>query len=158
MEEISGSSSSQEAAPGQKAGEVQGPRAEEKLQTATSAQQPKVPATGERTPGSILGLIWPFALLFLLMYLLMIRPQRKRDKERLGMLDRIKRGDTIQTIGGIRGEIMSVGGSEVVLRIDEKKDIRIRLSRSAVQTVVEAGAEEKEKQEKTRETKDKNTQ
>ena len=63
--------------------------------------------TGNNTMGMILnfGLI---AVLLVLMYFVMIRPQRKRQKEEQKMRDELEVGDEIVTIGGIMGKVLSI--------------------------------------------------
>lgn len=58
--------------------------------------------------GSILSLILPFALIFVVMYFLMIRPQKKKDKMMQEMLNDLRIGDVILTIGGILGKIVKI--------------------------------------------------
>ena len=80
----------------------------------------------------------PLGLLFVVMYFLMLRPQKKKDQARRELLARIKRNDHVVTIGGIRGVITSVKEDELVLRVDDTKDIRMRFSRSAVSRVLKS--------------------
>ncbi len=58
--------------------------------------------------GGILSLILPFALIFVVMYFLMIRPQKKKDKMMQDMLNDLRIGDVILTIGGILGKIVKI--------------------------------------------------
>jgi preprotein translocase subunit YajC len=66
------------------------------------------------------------------MYFLMIRPQRKQEKNRQQMLAQIDKNDHVVTIGGVKGIVYSVGDDDVVLKIDERNDVRIRVTKSAV--------------------------
>ena len=52
------------------------------------------------------------------------------------MLDNMKRGDRIQTIGGILGTVVEVREGEVVVKVDESNNTKIKFSRSAIQRVV----------------------
>jgi len=88
--------------------------------------------------GALLQWVVPLGLLFVVMYFLMLRPQRKKDQERREMLSSIKRNDHVVTIGGIRGVITSVKEDELVLRVDDAKDIRLRFSRSAISRVLKS--------------------
>jgi len=99
--------------------------------------------------GGTLQTVILLVLLFGVFYFLLIRPQRKRERERQKqheeMLKNLKKSDHVQTIGGIRGVVSSVGEDEVVLKVDEKSDVRIRIVRDAISKVIEAedkGAEE----------------
>jgi preprotein translocase subunit YajC len=62
---------------------------------------------------------------------------RKEKKKRAAMFDALKRNDRVMTSSGIIGTIIEIGPQEVVLRVE---DGRIRFSRTAVQTVIEAAA------------------
>ena len=57
---------------------------------------------------SILTMVVPFALIFVVMYFVMIRPQKKKDKMVKEMLDGLRVGDIILTIGGIVGKITKI--------------------------------------------------
>jgi preprotein translocase subunit YajC len=75
-----------------------------------------------------------FGLVFLIFYFLIIRPQNKRQKETKQMLDQLKKGDKIQTIGGIRGKITSVKEDSVIVEVDN--DTKMEFVRSAIATVI----------------------
>ena len=90
-------------------------------------------------------------LLFVLMYFMMIRPEKKRKQKAQEMRDNLKKGDVITTIGGIVGKVVSVNESTFVI---ETSDDRVRmeftkwaLSANGVQTG-ETPAEEKKKKAK----------
>ena len=57
----------------------------------------------------------PFILIFVAMYFLMIRPQKKKQKEEQRMRNSIRVGDEITTIGGIRGRIVNIKEEEFVI-------------------------------------------
>ena len=57
--------------------------------------------------GSLLSMILPIALIFVIFYFFIIRPQNKKQKETQKMIDALKKGDKIVTIGGIHGVISS---------------------------------------------------
>jgi len=84
-------------------------------------------------------------LIFVVFYFLLIRPQRKKEKDRqaqrLEMLKALKKSDHIMTIGGIHGIVASVGEDEVTIKVDEKADVRIRMSRDAISKVIGAAEE-----------------
>lgn len=74
--------------------------------------------------------------LFLIMYLLVIRPSRKQEQQRLAMLAAVKKNDKVLTTGGIYGVVTSVKDNELTLRIDEEKNVRIRVARHAISHIV----------------------
>ena len=75
----------------------------------------------------------PFILILAIMYFLMIRPQAKRQKEKQKMLEGLKKGDRIVTIGGIHGTISGFKGKEKkMLTIKLDKNTTITVNRSAI--------------------------
>ena len=60
-------------------------------------------------------------VLFVAMYFLLIRPQRKKDKEAKAMLDNLKVGDRICTIGGIYGTIVRIKDDVLTIEVGEQK-------------------------------------
>lgn len=96
------------------------------------------PQGGEAAPaGSMLTTIIMFGLIFVIFYFLIIRPQNKKQKETKKMLEALKKGDKVVSIGGIHGSIQSIKDDTVVLKIDS--DTKMTLSRSAISNVTEAG-------------------
>jgi preprotein translocase subunit YajC len=65
------------------------------------------------------------ALLFAMMYFLMIRPQRKRQKEHQQMMEELKRGDRVVTAGGIYGQIESISDESVVIKVESGATMRV---------------------------------
>ena len=101
--------------------------------------------TATATGGSMWTTFITFGVIILIFYFLIIRPQRKRDKEAKARLDAIKKGDKVVTIGGIRGTVAVVKDSTVILKVDD--NTRIEFSKSAISSVLnkkeEAPAAEK---------------
>jgi preprotein translocase subunit YajC len=97
------------------------------------------------TGGSMVTTLITFGVIILIFYFLIIRPQRKRDKEAKDMLAAIKKGDKIVTIGGIRGTVAVVKESTVIVKVDD--NTRIEFSKNAISSVLnkkeEAPAAEK---------------
>ena len=88
-------------------------------------------ATGS-TAGSFLTLILPFVLMIALMYFLIIRPQKKKEKEEKKMRDNLQVGDEILTIGGIYGRVISLKEDAIV--IESKSDhSKLTIARWAMQ-------------------------
>ena len=65
--------------------------------------------------GALISSFLPLILIIVLMYFMMIRPQRKREKENKKMLDALKVGDKIVTIGGIMGKVDRIKDNTVVI-------------------------------------------
>ncbi|UJS19712.1 MAG: preprotein translocase subunit YajC [Candidatus Brocadia sp.] len=91
----------------------------------------------QSSPGGMLSMLLPFILMFVVMYFLILRPQKRKEKERKALLARVKKNDRVVTAGGIHGLVTSVREHEVILRIDDAKDIKIKVDRSAIVTVAE---------------------
>ena len=75
----------------------------------------------------------PFALILVVFYFLLIRPQQKKARETQEMLDALKVGDPIISTGGIHGKIVKLGEKDLQVEIAPK--VQIRLLRSAVGSV-----------------------
>ena len=84
--------------------------------------------------GSIWGMILPFVLMFAVFYFLLIRPQQKKQKSRSLMLNQLKKGDKVTTIGGMHGTIVEITDDTVVLRVNDT--MKITFERSAINNVV----------------------
>jgi preprotein translocase subunit YajC len=81
-------------------------------------------------PGGLLGnpLLF-FPLMIVMMYFLLIRPQRQKQKEAEATQKAVQAGDEVVTIGGVHGVVTSVQEKTVVVRVEEGK---IRYDRSAI--------------------------
>ena len=64
-------------------------------------------------------------LLFGLMYFVMIRPQRKRQKEHQQLIEELKRGDRVVTAGGIYGAIESISEDSVTIKVESGATMRV---------------------------------
>ncbi len=67
----------------------------------------------------------PFALIFVIFYFLIIRPQAKRMKDHQKILTSLKRGDEVLTNGGILGSIEGITEKFITLKIDDGVKIKI---------------------------------
>jgi len=72
--------------------------------------------------------------MFAMMYLLMIRPQQKRQKQWQSMLANVKTGDRITTAGGIRGTVLSIKDDAVVVRV-APDNLKLEIAKSAIASV-----------------------
>lgn len=97
---------------------------------------PAYAQTGAGGGADILIQIVPFALIFVIMYMLIIRPQRAQMKKRSEMLTAIRRGDTVVTGGGLVGKVTKVvndhelevdlGGMKVTALRATISDVRVK--------------------------------
>ncbi len=82
------------------------------------------------------------ALVFL--YFFIFRSKRKQEKQKQDLLSQIKRGDRVQTIGGILGKVVDVEERKVLLKVDETSNTKIWFSRNAVHRVLATDEEKAE--------------
>ncbi len=91
-------------------------------------------------PAMIIGML-------VVMYLIMIRPQQKRQREHMDMVASLRKGDRVVTRGGIHGVVTLVRDKEVVIKVDDA--CRLTLSKPAIAAVIREekpeGRKEKEK-------------
>jgi preprotein translocase subunit YajC len=90
-------------------------------------------ATGKQ--GNFMTLIVPFALMFAILYLLIIRPQRRKQKHLQEMIANVRKHDHIVTVGGVHGVVISVKEKEVIVRVDDNKDVKLKIDKSALTSV-----------------------
>ena len=89
------------------------------LQAAPAAQQ-----------GGGMSMWIMLALIFVVMWFFMIRPQKKQQKELQNFRDSLKKGDKVVTIGGIFGTIVEVKEDTVLMEVDN--GVKIRVSKQAL--------------------------
>ena len=87
-------------------------------------------ATGQQPAGSGMSMWIMLALIFVVMWFFMIRPQRKQQKELQNFRDSLKKGDKVVTIGGIYGTVDEIKEGTVLIIVD--KDVKIRVSKNAL--------------------------
>jgi len=86
--------------------------------------------------GGMLAMWWPIIAIVAIMYVLLIRPQRVKEKRRQAMLKSLEKNDRVVTIGGIHGVVKSVGEKDVTVLVDDKRDLTLKLNRSAVYAIL----------------------
>lgn len=96
------------------------------LQTGGGAQPTQQP--------SAFASFLPFILMFVILYFLIIRPQKKKQKEHQNMLDNIQINDKVITNGGIIGKVVNIKNDKntYIIRIDDTTNTKIELQKSAV--------------------------
>ena len=102
------------------------------------------PAAGS---ASIVPTLITFGLVFVIFYFLIIRPQNKKQKETKKMLESLKKGDKVVSIGGIRGTIQTIKDDTVVVKVDT--NTKMTFSRSAISNVVEQSRPSKKAESET---------
>ncbi|ARU63714.1 preprotein translocase subunit YajC [Tumebacillus avium] len=82
----------------------------------------------------LLAQLAPILLIFVVFWLFIIRPQQKRQRERMGMLDALKSGDRVITIGGLHGTVVAIEEKTVVLTVSDNQ--KMTFERSAVNHII----------------------
>lgn len=86
--------------------------------------------------GGLTGLLFPIGLI-LILYFFMIRPQVKRQKAHRALVESLKKGDEVQTTGGLMGRITEVG--ENFVKVDVADGLEVTIRRIAVEAVMPKG-------------------
>ena len=86
----------------------------------------------------LVGSMLPFLLVLVVMYFLMIRPQKKKDKQMQEMRSSIEIGDSVTTIGGIGGIVVSIKEDTLVVETGTDRS-KIRFKRWAISEVNKLG-------------------
>lgn len=90
--------------------------------------------TGAPSGSSMLVPLITMGLVFFIMWLFIIRPQNKKQKETEKMIANLKKGDKVVTIGGIHGVVSSTDEKTIIIKVDD--NAKIKFSRSAISAVV----------------------
>ena len=86
--------------------------------------------------------LFPFLLIFVIFYFMLIRPQKTKEKEHLQMLAGLAKNDEVVTTGGIHGTVVNVKEKTVVVRVDE--NVNIELEKNCIAVVKKAQSASKE--------------
>lgn len=84
--------------------------------------------------GGFVSLIITFVPIVLIMYLLVIRPQNKKQKALEKLVSGLQKGDKVITIGGVHGTVVNTKEHTVIIKVDD--NCKLEFSRSAVSTVI----------------------
>ena len=84
----------------------------------------------------IANTVLPFVIMAGIFYFMLWRPQKQEQKKRKAMLDSLKKGDKIITIGGMYGTLTKVGPQKVTVKLAE--GVEIEFSRTAISTFQDA--------------------
>ena len=98
----------------------------------SSAYAMGAPASGGGSANPIASLL-PFALMFVVLYLLILRPQMKKQKDQQRLIDELEKKDQIVTSGGIHGIIENIKDDILVVKVAD--NVKIEISRAAVSRV-----------------------
>ena len=104
-----------------------------------AADAPPVP----EDPYAFLRFLLPMSVVMVLFYMMMVRPQKRKEQELRDQVNAIKENDRVVTIGGIYGVVTNVqrDAQRVTLRVDESTGTKLRLNLSAIARVLTAEEE-----------------
>ena len=103
----------------------------------SSAFAQTAPAAGGDLQSTLMSML-PLALMFVVLYLVMIRPQLKKQKEHAAMIAALAKGDEVVTGGGLLGKVSKLGDHFIGLEISA--GVEIQVQRSAVIQVLPKGS------------------
>ena len=109
-------------------------------ETTTSTGSTGDPSNTTADPLSLLVSFLPMILIFVVFWFMLIRPQRKKDKKVKEMLNNLKAGDQITTIGGIYGTIKGIKDDTITLSVG-MNNMDMRVARWAIRSVEEVAIE-----------------
>lgn len=88
--------------------------------------------------GALLSLVIPLAILFLLMYFMIMRPQKKEQQRVKSMLAAMEVGDTVVTTSGFYGVLINITEEDVIVEFGNNRNCRIPMRKSAIAEVEKA--------------------
>jgi len=90
------------------------------------------------------GLLIPMLLMILIFYFLVIRPQSQRATQHREMVEKVRRGDTVVTSGGMIGKVTRVSEGSDEIEVELSDTLRVRILRSTLMDVRAKGEPVKE--------------
>ena len=99
------------------------------------AQTSQATAATNAPPSILQGPLIPLLLGIAVLYFFVFRAKRSQDKQRTDLLQKLKPGQKVQTIGGILGTITQVNDKEVTVKVDETNNVKIKFARNAIHRV-----------------------
>ena len=105
-------------------------------------------AAGAADTNSMLMSLLPFALIFVIMYFLILKPQQKKLKDHQELVKNIRRGDTVVTNGGLVGKVTKVVDDDQI-EVEIADGVRIRQMRGMISGVRAKGEPAKDTKEET---------
>jgi preprotein translocase subunit YajC len=103
----------------------------------SSAFAQTAPAAGGDMQSTLMSML-PLALMFVVLYFVMIRPQMKKQKEHAAMIAALAKGDEVITGGGLLGKVSKMGDTFIGLEVSS--GVEIQVQRSAVIQVLPKGS------------------
>ncbi|KAF1055860.1 MAG: Sec translocon accessory complex subunit YajC [Delftia tsuruhatensis] len=106
------------------------------ISSAFAQTAPAAAASGGDFMSQLMGMA-PLALMFVVLYFIMIRPQMKRQKEARAMIEALAKGDEVATAGGLIGKVTRLG--EGTLGLEIANGVEVQLQRHAIVQVLPKG-------------------
>lgn len=111
---------------------------ENQVITNGTKQESSAQGEGDTGPKSFMEqngmLIW-MGVLFIVMYMFMIRGPKKKQQQHTNMVKSLKKNDRVCTIGGIYGTVIEVREKEIVIKIDESNNTKMKVTPGAIRNV-----------------------
>lgn len=95
------------------------------------------PPQGGQGGGEMYSTLIMFGAIIAIFYFMIIRPQRKRTKEREALLSQIKKGDKVVTAGGVHAKVIAVEDKTLLIEIAD--NVKIKIERSSIAVVNKQG-------------------
>jgi preprotein translocase subunit YajC len=89
---------------------------------------------GQSGGGSMLGLLLPMIIIFGIFYIMLIRPQQRKEKERQKMIDEVKSGERVMFCGGMIGTVTNIKDGIFLIKVAE--NVKVEVARGAVNRVL----------------------
>lgn len=77
--------------------------------------------------------MFPFVLIFLIFYFLVIKPEKNKQKEKKAQVANLKKNDHVVSSGGIHGTVVNIKPTTVIVRVDD--NVKIEIDKEAIATV-----------------------
>jgi preprotein translocase subunit YajC len=100
------------------------------------AQATAPPAGAGQNPAGGVGFFVPLIFIFVIMYFVMLRPQKKRQQEQQRLISNLKTGDRVVTNAGIHGLISNVKETTVIVKVAD--NVKIEMEKSAITSVLKS--------------------
>ncbi|RPH93016.1 preprotein translocase subunit YajC [candidate division KSB1 bacterium] len=91
---------------------------------------------GQPQQPNLFATLLPILLIVVVMYFLMIRPQQKKQKAHTAMINAIKPGDEVVTVGGMYGTVAGVDEKKNAIYLKISNEVKVRVERHAIARVV----------------------
>ena len=92
----------------------------------------KIPPVGKEQPKPLFPPWMLIGVMFVIMYFLLFRGPRKKQRQHKQMVQSLQKNDRVRTIGGIIGPVVDIKDDEITLKVDESNNTKIKVASSAI--------------------------